>query len=185
MSSVWVPYPKAEPGHVHVFTDGSYWEGRGGISCGSLVGVPNRKKIAAWCALSFKTDVEGHTTEQTYKGLCDVGSSMESELYAIIRGFEIIPEGMPGAVITDAEINNHLLQRWADNNFLNTKGKPLKLREERRKIWFIQKTRPEINLIQVKGHSHISQQEKTDRAVRGFLRKEIAKRGWDRSDVVK
>ncbi len=181
----WTPYPKPEPGHIHVFTDGSFWEGRRGIAYGSLVGVPNPKQVAAWCAMSFATDEEGHTTEQVHKGLCDVDSSMKSELYAIVRAFGIIPEGMPGAIICDAEINDHLLKRWADNKFLNSKGKPLKLREERMKIWMLRTMRSEINLIQVKGHSQISQQEQTDRAVRGLLRKEISKRGWDRSDVQK
>lgn len=165
MSQFWTPYPKPDLGHMNVFTDGSFWKSKpkGGVVT----------RIATWCAIAYYTDAEtGHTKDKLYKGLChDVSSSMGAEFFAIIQAFDFIPHGTPAQILTDAEINNELLDLWASNDFRNSRRKNLKLRKEREMIYALRSERPEIQIISIEGHAKISQQEKVDRCARQFLRK--------------
>lgn len=166
MSNKWTPYPKPEPGHINVFTDGSFWKSKG------IKGRPVRT-LAAWCAIVFHTDQDGHTKDKVHKGVCDEPSSFMAELRAIIEAFDLIPDGAPANILTDVEVNNETLNLWHTNNFNNSRGRPLKHGDVRKKIYNLWVERSEIQILTIKGHSKISQQEKTDRIVRQHLRSAI------------
>lgn len=132
----------------------------------------------------YHTTLSGSVIHETYKSACDVKSSMEAEFLGIMRAFGVLPNTDAIAnIYVDVEIDDGMLDLWKSNNFMTSKGKEMGQRKARMAIQKLREEYPNVSIVKVKGHSKIAQQEKVDREVRRFLRREIEKRGWNRSKV--
>ena len=98
------------------------------------------------------------------------------ELTALIKGFDLVPEGTPATVYTDSKLAVDTITKWAvgwERNGWKRKGGTVQNLDLVQELFAKSKARPELQLQWIAGHSGSRWNEYADSLSTAYLRDEI------------
>ena len=98
------------------------------------------------------------------------------ELTALIRAYDLVPEGMETIVYTDSRLSVDTVTKWAagwERNGWRRKTGPIQNLDLVQELYARAKTRPELSLQWIKAHDGSRWNEYADSLSTAYLRKEL------------